>query len=690
MPTGNLENDTRLIESEWVKEAMMQLQELPREERQERNKNFVKSIAEYRGSKEEGFVWMNEKLHGETCKRILADIDWTGGMKNKAEEKVEDSKNAVRDMLGCAAAPKADGMSFCSVLKRIRMVFLLYFDVVKDILVFSAVANIVYHMNTCGTSSNETLSLCWGECDNNNAQEGWSWCAIGSMMTPKDFPTGLVALMFLSIVIPLTLSAITMMFRDPTFILGGEAWYKYKKNKPSLCRIAIMKIFIFVFYLAMPAILINVREAAKSRLQLWIESKREETKENKITVAHLRRIRLVNDYLEETRVAFLIFKRNELTLENVLQIFLQGVMVLLSPHYTPHSATNSGLQSVFKDSGDTNGNGTSCEWYQTACQVESTISQWMPVDEATGKRESSLRMILIFSVVVSIKTTASTYVKIKTEEKIKFFPLLSKLFLALRALVAYSARAACIVGFFVPFLGLLDVLAHWKAEQSNQPTFKNDTAARDDFCNSEQDGTELTIGRCHYSKYTGVTLQVAFGFFMLGLFVQTGIGLLVKLAMNKQFRKTTFASKLQHIALIVNLPDNYGDWTSGGGDPEELRRRRKMHLVENFIMILLQFISHLLMVIPFYVTGESFLSWWENQTNFRLFTEKNTKERQNLLMGKVQVFDQEFEALERLALIRWLLPLAIVVTSLIDLFMVIAFQKWFHPWRRIIAKPKGL
>ena len=85
MPTGNLEKDTRLIESEWVKEAMMQLQELPREERQERNKNFVKSIAEYRGSKEEGFVWMNEKLHGETCKRILADIDWTGGMKNKAE-----------------------------------------------------------------------------------------------------------------------------------------------------------------------------------------------------------------------------------------------------------------------------------------------------------------------------------------------------------------------------------------------------------------------------------------------------------------------------------------------------------------------------------------------------------------------------------------------------------------------------
>ena len=570
MPTGNLEKDTRLIESEWVKEAMMQLQELPREERQERNKNFVKSIAEYRGSKEEGFVWMNEKLHGETCKRILADIDWTGGMKNKAEEKVEDSKNAVRDMLGCAAAPKADGMSFCSVLKRIRMVFLLYFDVVKDILVFSAVANIVYHMNTCGTSSNETLSLCWGECDNNNAQEGWSWCAIGSMMTPKDFPTGLVALMFLSIVIPLTLSAITMMFRDPTFILGGEAWYKYKKNKPSMCRIAIMKIFIFVFYLAMPAILINVREAAKSRLQLWIESKREETKENKITVAHLRRIRLVNDYLEETRVAFLIFKRNELTLENVLQIFLQGVMVLLSPHYTPHSATYSGLQSLF-DANDPFGTGI------------------------------PLTMILIFSVVVSIKTTATTYVKIKTEEKVKFFPLLPKVFLSVRALTAYLVRTAFVIGYFVPFLGLLDVLAHYKADEL--------MAENEDSTNIEEnEDKEL------YEKYTGVRVGTAFGLFMLLLFAQTVIAMIIKLVMNKEFRETSWGSKLQHACLIVNLPDNYGDFTSSAKKEEaksselgnvcEYRRRHKMLLLESCIMILLQFVSHIIMIVPFWVTGE--------------------------------------------------------------------------------------
>ena len=55
------------------------------------------------------------------------------------------------------------------------------------------------------------------------------------------------------------------------------------------------------------------------------------------------------------------------------------------------------------------------------------------------------------------------------------------------------------------------------------------------------------------------------------------------------------------------------------------------------------------------------------------------------------IFEEETFAVQRLASISWVLPLAIVVSSMldlliVDLFMVIAFQKWLHPWRRIIAK----
>ena len=557
LPQGNLEEDLSLIESKYVLEAMMQLQELPREERRRRNKNFVESISAYKGSSQQGFVWMNNNLHGSTCKTILADIDYTGGCKDTVVEKLEDAKDWFRAFLGCAAAPRADGMSFCSILKRIRMVIFLYLDVLKDILVFATVFNIVRHMN--GDSIAD---------------------AITRIITSGDFPSVLVQMMLLSILIPIAVGAISMLFRDPTIILGEESWDRFRRNKPSSCKLVAMKIFTFVFYIMMPAILINTREAAKSKLQLCIQSKREETKTNSITVAHLNRIRAVNEYLEETRVAFLIFKRNELALENVLQLFLQGIMVLLSPMYTKHTATYSGLQSVFKER--KNAEDRECKFYELGCHFDALLNYL--TNNSVGQGESSLRILLILSVVVSIKTTATTYVKIKTEEKIKFFPLLSKAFLALRALVAYSFRAVCVVAFFVPFLGLLDVLAHWKAEQMN----------------------EDSLNRSHYKKYTGVTLGVAFGFFMLGLLIQTGLALLVKLTMNKEFRNTSIGSKLQHISLIINLPDNFGDWTSGGEDLDDLKSRQKMHLVENCIMILLQFISHMLMVIPFWATGQSF------------------------------------------------------------------------------------
>ena len=583
LPEGNLKEDLSLIESNYVLEAMMQLQVLPREERKRRNKNFVESISAYKGGSQEGFVWMNDNLHGSTCKKILADIDYAGGCKDTTVEKLQDTKHSIRAFLGCVAAPRADGMSVCSILRRIKTVILLYFDLLKDILVFAAVFNVVRHMN------------------------GWTVAeAIIGIAQGSDFPSVLVQMMFLSIVIPIATSAISMMFRDPTIILGGESWHRFRRNKPSSCKIVVMKIFTFVFYIMMPAILINTREAAKSKLQLWIESKREETAKNTITVAHLNRIRIENKYLEETRVAFLIFKRNELTLENVLQLFLQGVFVLLSPTYTAYTATNSGLQSVFKEKTLKTQNDTECDFGDFGCHFGSGVNSVTNNTEGDGDGDT-LRILLILSVMVSIKTTASTYVKIKTEEKIKFFPLLSRVFLAVRALVAFSARAVCVVGFFVPFLGLLDVLAHWKAEQYNKDVFK-DEAERTDYCNSETTPDKLATGRCHYSKYTGVSLGAAFGFFVLGLFIQTGIALIVKLAMNKQFRNTSFGSKLQHITLIVNLPDNFGDWTSGGGAIEDLRRRQKMHLVENCIMILLQFISHMLMVIPFWVTGESFQS----------------------------------------------------------------------------------
>ena len=77
--------------------------------------------------------------------------------------------------------------------------------------------------------------------------------------------------------------------------------------------------------------------------------------------------------------------------------------------------------------------------------------------------------------------------------------------------------------------------------------------------------------------------------------------------------------------------------------------------------------------------------------NLFFFAAKNANIRQEVLTHPEtgsKIFSEEIFAVERLASISWVLPLAIVASSLVDLFMVVAFQKWFHPWRRIIAKPK--
>ena len=63
-------------------------------------------------------------------------------------------------------------------------------------------------------------------------------------------------------------------------------------------------------------------------------------------------------------------------------------------------------------------------------------------------------------------------------------------------------------------------------------------------------------------------------------------------------------SILQHLALTVNLPDNYIDWDQGGGSVAEHRKRRGQVIVENGVMIIIQAVFNMLVLIPIRVTGQ--------------------------------------------------------------------------------------
>ena len=73
--------------------------------------------------------------------------------------------------------------------------------------------------------------------------------------------------------------------------------------------------------------------------------------------------------------------------------------------------------------------------------------------------------LLILSVCWSFKTGIVSFLKIHSEQKVGMLSGASKAVLGLRALLFSVTRIICVVAFFGPFLGLLDCLAHWKAQQ---------------------------------------------------------------------------------------------------------------------------------------------------------------------------------------------------------------------------------
>ena len=63
------------------------------------------------------------------------------------------------------------------------------------------------------------------------------------------------------------------------------------------------------------------------------------------------------------------------------------------------------------------------------------------------------------------------------------------------------------------------------------------------------------------------------------------------------------------------------------------------------------------------------------------------KHQENIMNG-VNIFEKEEEAVSLLTMLEWLMPLVIHITSLVDVFLALGYQKYFHPWRRILAPPE--
>ena len=544
---SNRELISTIINDEHIRESLLLLQSLDitKDQRRKHNKMFIDSLAFIKGSKTEAFLWMKENLYQETCGLMLDDFDFSGTW-------LQITKNWFKDVIEHHC--KCFHESMLSFFKRVKLTSLIYFDFLKDTCILIAMFYLL----------NETSSL-----------------------FNVNFPSTLAWIFFASLTVPMLMSALETASSQPFAVLGQLGWEKYTDEPPSAKTLWAIRVAVVAFYLFIPAILTNNREDAREKRERLVRRGRDtfEKKGGNQECLH-KSLRSTSLYIEESTKALLIFKTHELSIERIIQLTIQVTMVLLSPDYTKFP-TNSGFQALFDQ----------------PPKEQRFVVDTKPLHIETRVRfnEGITLLFFILSIITGFLTTANCYVMIKQEEKKNFLPFLAKLVLGVRSLVVYATRMLCIITFFGVFLGLLNSLSHWRADQIPRADDELFTAPP-------------------YSNYTGHDIATAFGVFVLLLLVQALLILLLKRLLSEPFNQATWRAQFYHIidsvnrqlALFMSIatffnpsyrPDCFADWEVGGGSESEHRTRQGSVLKEIVVMILLHFSANVVLLYPVWVTG---------------------------------------------------------------------------------------
>ncbi len=393
------------------------------------------------------------------------------------------------------------------------------------------------------------------------------------------FPNVVILLLLGTVTVPTFISAIQTSTRHPLTVFEFSVWNNFRTNPPGWWKMVFIRLAVFFCYILVPSILINNKEKAKLKRQQLEEKGKEEfeSREGIVPNEILEEQEHIEAYLDDVRKSYLIFKRNEAALELVVQQSIQLTMLLLSRTKYPVA---SGLQRIFKsDSGDADAD-----------------------------------VMLMLSVCWSFKTCVSSFLKIHSEQKARMLSWVSKLVLAIRALLFSVTRIGCVVAFFGPFLGLGDCMAHWHAEgiQLDPEILENLRSST----GSVQYWDRKTVDLMYREQldpptnYTLVTLQAAF-FIFLGVLLLHGIAILIlKMSVSIHFQSTSWLNKLGHVVESLHVPDVYKDFDVDMNpeeerSPEDYRKSYNSVLKETLWMSSLQTVSNLLLLVPLLVTGES-------------------------------------------------------------------------------------
>ena len=154
-----------------------------------------------------------------------------------------------------------------------------------------------------------------------------------------------------------------------------------------------------------------------------------------------------------------------------------------------------------------------------------------------------------------------------------FLPIAAKLLLIIRFLSILIIRICSIVTYFAPYLGTLDIMAHYQAEKValEIETFQRLNKTGYHFMNpinNESQMVEISkLFRTNYGNpemdtpqpppttvYTLIKLKTASIWFCVIFLLYSVVLLLIKNSINASFKSASFWKKLTHILQAVTCP----------------------------------------------------------------------------------------------------------------------------------------
>ena len=394
------------------------------ERRRKVNKHFVKCLVEVKSGLPSALLWLKANFDMEVCDKMILDYNHSETPLQVLKERAESILKAIKSSLSKGienVAKRVENKCGWCLMSSIKLsynslfgffsVAVAYLDLSFDLILLSTVLTVL-------------------------------GATIGDY---ELFSTQIATLLLMSIWIPSSLTALNIICKRPLVLLGPNPWIAEKRSNDdqNKNRILILQVILLVVSPFIPALVIRSEQKANQKRKYLKDQFSRLLNEKIVQESDLEEAELITKFLDECRLAMLTFKRQELSIELVIQLSVHLAMVLLSQSDFP---VESGLQSIFKSNKKDGG---------SAANIGKA-------EEDSNK--SAAMAFLILSILWSFKTSAMTSIKIKTESKM-FMPLGPKLLLGIRYLMVFMTRIKCIVVCFAGVVGLLGSLNHHHAER---------------------------------------------------------------------------------------------------------------------------------------------------------------------------------------------------------------------------------